>query len=106
MPPFIDVKACGAHRPRRPIGPNAIPRVTKTKTMRRPAALLATTLFLLLAACGGGGDAAGGAGGGAGGGRGGRGAQGTPEAGYVVVQAGTVPVVAELAGRTASFETA
>ncbi|HEX4739060.1 MAG TPA: efflux RND transporter periplasmic adaptor subunit [Allosphingosinicella sp.] len=79
--------------------------MNKNNKMRRPAALLATTLFLLLAACGGG-DGNASAGGGAGGGRGGRGAQGTPEAGYVVVQAGTVPVVAELAGRTASFETA
>jgi membrane fusion protein (multidrug efflux system) len=105
MPPFIDVKASVAHRPRRVFDPNAIFSVNKNNKMRRPAALLATTLFLLLAACGGG-DGNASAGGGAGGGRGGRGAQGTPEAGYVVVQAGTVPVVAELAGRTASFETA
>lgn len=38
------------------------------------------------------------------GGRGGRGGGGTPEAGYIVVQPTSVPVVAELAGRTSAFE--
>ncbi len=100
MPPFIDVKASGAHRPRRLLGSNTVAPVTKKKTMRRPAALFVTGLFLILAACGGG------DGNSSAGGKGGRGAQGTPEAGYVVVQAQTVPIVAELSGRTSSFETA
>lgn len=52
----------------------------------------------ILSACGGAGgqDARGG-------GRGDRG--GPPEVGYVVVQPGTVPVLAELAGRTTAFQT-
>src|SRR4051812_47642605 len=69
------------------------------------AAAWASALLILLAACSGGGDSADKGGGGPGGGRGGRGgAQGTPEAGYVEVKAGTVPILAELAGRTAAFE--
>ncbi|MDB5692048.1 MAG: efflux transporter periplasmic adaptor subunit, partial [Alphaproteobacteria bacterium] len=75
------------------------------KTNRpRSAALLASTLFILVAGCGGSSDSAGNSSGGSG--RSGRaGAQGPPEAGYVVVKAGAVPIVAELAGRTAAFET-
>jgi membrane fusion protein (multidrug efflux system) len=60
-------------------------------------------LSFALAACGGGSDDAAGAAG-KGGGRGGRGAGGTPEAGYVVVQPTSVPIVAELAGRTAPYQ--
>ena len=80
MAPLIDVKALGS------------------RTRPRLAAILASAL-LVLAGCSGSGDAAGG------GGRGGRaGGQGTPEAGYIVVRAGAVPITAELAGRTAAFE--
>lgn len=69
------------------------------------AALLPLFLSLALAACGGGGDESAGSGKGGGGGRGGRGgAGGTPEAGYVVVQPSTVPITAELAGRTAPYQ--
>src|SRR5689334_2055664 len=75
------------------------------KTRPRKTAILASALLLLLAACSGGGDSGGNGSGGGGGGRGGRGgAGGTPEAGYVVVKAGAVPIMAELAGRTAAFE--
>jgi membrane fusion protein (multidrug efflux system) len=76
---------------------------TMKKIRPHKAVLLASTLLLLLAGCGAGsaGDGSGGAGGG-GGRRGGAG--GTPEAGYVVVKGGTVPIVAELAGRTSAFE--
>ena len=60
---------------------------------------LACSLLVLLSACGKSSDSAAGA-------KGGRaGAQQTPEAGYVVVQQTNVPIVAELAGRTAAFET-
>jgi membrane fusion protein (multidrug efflux system) len=59
---------------------------------------LACSILLLLSACGQGGDK------GAGGGRRG-GHQGTPEAGYIVVRQSSVPIVAELAGRTSAFET-
>jgi membrane fusion protein (multidrug efflux system) len=98
MPPFIDVKAFGSHRRRRVTGSEATP--TRMKTMRpRTAALLASTLLILVAGCGGGSGPA--AKGGAGGRRG---AQGTPEAGFVVVKPGAVPIIAELAGRTSSYE--
>jgi membrane fusion protein (multidrug efflux system) len=101
MAPFIDVKAFGSHRRHRPIFPQAT-QATMHKTRPRQAALLASTLLFLLAGCGGS-DASGNASGG--GGRGGRGgAQGTPEAGFVIVKSGIVPIVAELAGRTAAFE--
>jgi membrane fusion protein (multidrug efflux system) len=66
------------------------------------AALLPLLLSFALAACAGSGgeDKTG-----KGGGRGGRGgAGGTPEAGYVVVQPTTVPIVAELAGRTSPYQ--
>jgi membrane fusion protein (multidrug efflux system) len=66
------------------------------------AALLPLLLPFALLACSGGGDAGGAA---KGGGRGGRGAGGgIPEAGYVVVQPGSVPITAELAGRTAPYQ--
>ena len=61
------------------------------------ASLLLATL--LLSACGGGNSDESKAGG-----RGGRGGGGTPEAGFVVVQPTSVPVVAELAGRTSAYE--
>jgi membrane fusion protein (multidrug efflux system) len=65
------------------------------------AALAPLLLSFALAACGGGNDDAASKGGG----RGGRGgAGGTPEAGYVVVQPTSVPIVAELAGRTAPYQ--
>jgi membrane fusion protein (multidrug efflux system) len=62
-------------------------------------AAVAGSLLLALSACGQSGDDATGA-------RGRRGGPaGTPEAGYVVVQQGSVPLVVELAGRTTAFET-
>jgi len=66
------------------------------------AAFVPLLLSLALAACGGGADESAGAG--KGGGRGGRGGGGTPEAGYVVVQPSSVPITAELAGRTAPYQ--
>ena len=60
---------------------------------------LACSVLLALSACGKGDSESGGRGGG----RRGGGNQ-TPEAGYVVVQPGAVPVVVELAGRTSAFE--
>ena len=62
-------------------------------------AALAGSLLLALAACG---KNEGETGGGPGGRRG---PQGTPEAGFVIVQRQNVPLVTELAGRTAAFET-
>lgn len=59
---------------------------------RRPAALLGLAL-LALAGCGGGA------------GDGGRGGEGTLQVGYVVVQRTSVPIVQELTGRTAAYET-
>jgi membrane fusion protein, multidrug efflux system len=74
--------------------------------LRTPGArTLAVAATLLLVACGGkdeGGNSSGGAGGG--GGRGG-GPQGPPEVGFVVVQPTTAPLIAELSGRTAAYET-
>ena len=51
--------------------------------------------LILLAGCGGGAEKAGG--------KAGKG--GTPEIGYVVVQPGAVPVIADLAGRTSAYQT-
>ncbi|HEX5182025.1 MAG TPA: efflux RND transporter periplasmic adaptor subunit [Allosphingosinicella sp.] len=99
MPPIIDAKAIVSHRARRLVFRNAVPEATRT-TILRPGALVATALFLALAACGGGDGSS------PAGGRGGRGAQGIPEAGYVVVKASTVPITVDLAGRTSAFETA
>ena len=62
-------------------------------------AALAGSLLLALSACGKGESEAGGGPGGR------RGPQGTPEAGFVIVQRQNVPLVTELAGRTAAFET-
>ncbi|THD37204.1 MAG: efflux RND transporter periplasmic adaptor subunit [Sphingomonas sp.] len=64
---------------------------------QRSARPLITTvsLALLLAACGARDDAA----------KGGRGQQGTPEVGYIVVQPTAVPLITELAGRTNAFQT-
>jgi len=63
------------------------------------ALCVATTGALLLASCGGGAaqpkDARGG----------GAGKNRTPEVGYVVVQPGTAPLVTELTGRTAAYQT-
>lgn len=56
-------------------------------------------LALALAACSGGGDK-----GKAGGGKGGQPGQGTPQVGYVVVQATDAEVTTELAGRTSAYE--
>jgi len=72
----------------------------------RTLSAAALPLLLLLAACGSGNaDSAGGRGGGGGrGGPGGRGGGGTPEAGYVVVQPASVPITAELAGRTSPYQ--
>jgi len=76
-------------------GPSAL-----TTLIPRPRARLSIGLaILLLTACGGGSSADGNAGG-----RGGRGGGGTPEAGYIVVQQTSVPLVAELAGRTSAYE--
>ncbi|TKD52871.1 efflux RND transporter periplasmic adaptor subunit [Sphingomonas baiyangensis] len=61
--------------------------------MRLTQASLAP-LLCLLAACGGGGEDAQK-----------KGQQGPPEAGFVVLRAEAVPLVSELAGRTAAFET-
>lgn len=70
---------------------------------RSRISFLLLTLALSLTACSGGADDSGGSG--KGGGRGGRGGSGgTPEAGYVVVQPGAVPIVAELAGRTTPYQ--
>lgn len=55
-----------------------------------------------LAACGGGSSSGGGSGSG---GKGGKGAdKGTPEVGFVVAQPGSVPVITELSGRTAAYQ--
>jgi membrane fusion protein (multidrug efflux system) len=62
---------------------------------RSPTALLGLAL-LALAACSAGESGSGGRS---------RGEQGTPEVGYVVVQRGAVPIVQELTGRTAAYET-
>jgi membrane fusion protein, multidrug efflux system len=71
--------------------------------------LLSTMATLLLAGCGGAEDksAQAGAGGGAqsggpGGGR--RGPQGPAEVGFIVIKTGDVPIITELAGRTAAYE--
>lgn len=62
-------------------------------------------IALALAGCGGGASdkKGGGAGGSAAGGRSGPG-QGTPEVGFVVVQPTSAPLIADLSGRTAAFE--
>lgn len=64
------------------------------------------TVFALLlgaAACGGKEEGASGGAGGAGGGRGGKN-QGPPEVGFVTLQPTSAPLIAELSGRTAAFE--
>ena len=60
-------------------------------------------MALAVAACGGGASDKKGGGGG-GGGRGDAPGQGTPEVGFVVVQPTSAPIVAELSGRTAAYE--
>ena len=66
--------------------------------------LTALALLLGAAACGGKQESSGGgSGAGGGGGRGGRN-QGPPEVGFVTVQPTSAPLVAELSGRTAAFE--
>jgi membrane fusion protein (multidrug efflux system) len=71
-----------------------------TKSFNSPSPAVALLLaMLLLSACGNGAAADE-----KGGGRGGRGAGGTPEAGFIVVQPTSVPIVAELAGRTSAYE--
>jgi len=57
--------------------------------------IVALSLALSLAGCGARDDAA----------KGGRGQQGTPEVGYIVVQPTAVPLITELAGRTNAFAT-
>ncbi|MDB5681843.1 MAG: efflux transporter periplasmic adaptor subunit [Sphingomonas bacterium] len=61
----------------------------------RPLIAAASLALLALSACGARNDAA----------TSGRGQQGTPEVGYVVVQPTAVPLITELAGRTNAFQT-
>lgn len=82
----------------RPVHQFGRARLMAIRPFRRLAALAPV---LLLAACGGGSDTAGNNSGGAGGsGR----QQGPPQVGFVVVQPTSAPLIAELAGRTAAFE--
>ena len=60
-------------------------------------------LAMLISACGAKTEGSGGGSGASGGGRGGPG-QGTPEVGFVTVQAAPAPITTELSGRTSAFE--
>ncbi len=92
-------RASFAIQPRRPTGLSYRGEPLAPTPSRFPQTALALLAASLLASCGGGGD-----GNSTASGKGGRGAGGPVTVGFVIVQPGSVPVTAELAGRVAAYQ--